>query len=244
MSARFQIRQPRLTATLQSLAPRSLLTRSRDALTQLLPAGTLPRVSTTNTWRGWAIVATLSLGLVGWLAYRSLVRPGWPQALPVTLLEVLELAELAGALTLSLLWGALIWRELRGSGATAARPAPLSLDEMYALSPGDFEAYVAQLFRHKGHRVRLRGRSGDLGVDLEVVDAQGRRAIVQCKRYQSTVGAEIVRELYGTFIHEEAVRGYLVTTAEISAAARDWAAGKPLTLIDGATLVQIARSLA
>ena len=244
MTARFQLRQPRLTASLQSLAPRTLLTRSRDALTQLLPAAALPQAATINTWRGWAILGGLSAALVGWLSYRSLLRPAWPQMLPGPLLEVLELGEVAGALTLTLLWGVLIWNELRGSAPPAGGAAALTLDEMYALSPADFEAYVATLFRRKGHRVRLRGRSGDLGVDLEIVDARGRRAIVQCKRYHHTVGAETVRELYGTFVHEEAVQAYLVTTADISDAAREWAAGKPLTLIDGATLQQIARALA
>jgi hypothetical protein len=35
-----------------------------------------------------------------------------------------------------------------------------------------------------------------------------------------------------------------VTTAEISASAKRWAQGKPITLIDGPTLVEIAQSLA
>ena len=57
-------------------------------------------------------------------------------------------------------------------------------------------------FRQKGYKVSLRGRSGDLGVDLVLMRPGGKQAIVQCKRYRNTIGPDIVRELYGTLIHE------------------------------------------
>ena len=44
-------------------------------------------------------------------------------------------------------------------------------------------------------------------------------------------------------IHEGVHHAILVTTADISQAARDWARSKPMTLIDGQALVQIAESL-
>ena len=69
------------------------------------------------------------------------------------------------------------------------------------------------------------------------------RAIVQCKRYRDTVGEEIVRGLFGTLLHETAHHAFLVTTADISSAAAKWAAGKPMTLIDGPTLVDIAQAI-
>ena len=51
-----------------------------------------------------------------------------------------------------------------------------------------------------------------------------------------------MRDLYGTMFHNDANNGYLVTTGTISSEAREWAAGKPLTLIDGDDLVRYARS--
>jgi restriction system protein len=112
------------------------------------------------------------------------------------------------------------------------------------MDPDDFEKYVGQLFRQKGYRVRLRGSKGDLGVDLELTQPSGKRAIVQCKRYHNTVGPKVVRELYGTLVHEQVPHAFLVTTADISDAARQWAQFKPITLIDGETLVKIAAALA
>jgi restriction system protein len=190
---------------------------------------------------GWLLLVSLTVGFVAWLLYRWLAQPAWTERLPSVLGEMLVLAQAASGFTLAFLWLGLWWRRLR-------QPAPrvqsqIDLDGLYALSPKAFEQYVADLFRRKGFRVKLRGRSGDHGVDLELLAPGGRRAVVQCKRYQNTVGEDIIRELFGTLIHERAAHAFLVTTAEISAAARVWAQGKPMTLIDGPTLVDIVRAL-
>lgn len=192
---------------------------------------------------GLAIIGCLTVGWLGWLVYRWLADPGWLAQLPDLLIELVLLAETAGGFTLAFLWGGLgyhYWRRTRQWGT--ALP-PMTREELYALSPKAFERYVAGLFRQKGYRVVVRGRSGDLGVDLELTDGGGRRAIVQCKRYRDTVGAEVVRELYGTLIHEQVAHAFLVTTADVSEAAREWAQGKPMTLVDGLLLVEIADAL-
>jgi len=189
---------------------------------------------------GWLILVVLSALFGGWFLYRLIFSPSWPGALPTSLAELMSLVEWAAAMTLIILWAGLLWRR-RTSLAPAAGQA-LDLDQMYALSPKAFELYVAGLFRRKGYRVAVRGRSGDHGVDLEL-SGGGRRAIVQCKRYRDTVGEEIVRGLFGTLLHETAHHAFLITTADISEAARIWAEGKPMTLIDGPTLVKIAAAL-
>jgi len=195
---------------------------------------------------GLLIIAVLTLGLLGWLAYRLVWQPAWLQALPSLLEELMVLLEAASAFTISFLWAGLALRHWRAG----ERPAPagerglVTRSRLYALSPHQFERYVADIFSRKGYQVELRGGSGDHGVDLELHDRRtGRRAIVQCKRYQNTVGEELVRELYGTLLHELAYHAFLVTTADISDAAREWAQGKPITLIDGATLVAIDGAL-
>lgn len=192
---------------------------------------------------GWLLAAVLTLLTLFWLFYRAVVQPAWIGRLPDPAYELLRLVETANAITLALLWAVLGWRRWQRQRSTPLPPV-VSVNDLYALSPGAFERYVGGLFRRKGYKVKLRGRSGDLGVDLEITRRDGRRAIVQCKRYRHTVGAEIVRELFGTLIHERVSHGFLVTTADISDAAREWAANKPLTLIDGDLLVQIATALA
>jgi hypothetical protein len=106
--------------------------------------------------------------------------------------------------------------------------------------PVIFEKFVAHLFRQRGYQVKRRGGRGDHGVDLEMRQANGKKAVVQCKRYSSNVGPDVVRELFGVLIHERAAHAFLVTSADISASARQWASDKPMTLIDGEALLKLA----
>ncbi|MFQ5434125.1 MAG: restriction endonuclease [Anaerolineae bacterium] len=185
----------------------------------------------------WMVAGGLTFAFVLWVLLRTLIQPAWISRLHGPLLELLRLGETATAVTLLVLWLALGWWAHRRH--RTAVPT-LSVEQLYALSPTAFEQYVAGIFRRKGYVVKHRGRSGDHGVDLELMQTSGKQAIVQCKRYRTTIGPEIVRELYGTMIHERVFHAFLVTTADISASSREWAQGKPMTLIDGRTLVQIA----
>ena len=121
---------------------------------------------------GLLIIAVLTLGLLGWLAYRLVWQPAWLQALPSLLEELMVLLEAASAFTISFLWAGLALRHWRAG----ERPAPagerglVTRSRLYALSPHQFERYVADIFSRKGYQVELRGGSGDHGVDLELHD--------------------------------------------------------------------------
>jgi restriction system protein len=192
------------------------------------------------TWHSRWIIGLLTAVYLFWLLIRVISQPVWLTELPKVAAEFVRLVEIGWLATLIVVWGVVWWQGRREN----LRPLlPLTLDQLYNLPPADFEQYVARLFRQKKYKVTVRGRSGDLGVDLVLMRQGGKRAIVQCKRYRNTIGPEIVRELYGTLIHEGVSHAFLVTTADISESARAWAQGKPMTLIDGATLVDIAQSL-
>lgn len=189
-------------------------------------------------WYGLLVVGGMTAVFLVWLLSRLLFSGEWIAQLPAWLQEIVDIVEWASAFTIVFLWVAIWWRIRKRVQDPPLRA--LDVDALYALSPADFERYVGKLFKQRGYRVFLRGRSGDKGVDLVLLQPSGKRAIVQCKRYRHTVGAEIVRELFGTLIHERAAHAFLVTTADISDAAREWAADKPMTLIDGSTLAEIA----
>jgi restriction system protein len=134
------------------------------------------------------------------------------------------------------------WPRLRRMWHIGPWPA-LSLAEMYELSPSEFEMYVAQrIFARRRYHVDNTRDVKDGGIDILVTDHIGQRAVVQCKRYRGTVGESVVRDLYGTMIHNGAVFAYLVTTGTISQEARIWAAGKPIQLVDGGELEAWARA--
>lgn len=130
------------------------------------------------------------------------------------------------------------WRRGRGLGMSVAR--------MKQLTPEDFETFVAELFRERGYQARMVGGEGDHGVDLVVTNPAGERELVQCKRWGGKwIGEAVVRDFYGALMHDgQAVRGYIVTTSFFSRAARAWAKGKPIDLIDGPKLAEAAQGLA
>jgi restriction system protein len=78
-------------------------------------------------------------------------------------------------------------------------------------------------------------------VDIVIHNGEGEKWIVQCKRYKGSVGEPIIRDLFGTMLHERARRAYLMTTGPITQQARDWARGKPIILYDGESLVKLIR---
>lgn len=115
-----------------------------------------------------------------------------------------------------------------------------TINDLLLLPPDEFEHFVAHLFMEKGSQATVVGRGGDHGVDIIVESINGRRAIVQCKRWSGKwVDESVVRDLYGAMMHDGAnTNGYLVTTSTFSEPARKWAEGKPITLIDGKRLAQ------
>jgi len=115
--------------------------------------------------------------------------------------------------------------------------------DICALTPSEFEQYVAILFEKAGYHVRQTGGSGDHGVDLEL--RRGRATgIVQCKRYEDAVGPSTIRELIGTMTNAGARRGFLITTSSFTEGARREAQKAPyeISLVDGAGLVRWART--
>jgi HJR/Mrr/RecB family endonuclease len=202
--------------------------------------GAISRKTHSRT-RGWPLVGGLTVLFVLWEGYRAYLSPSWLAGLEPLLSEMLLLLELATTLTLILLWSVLFWRH-KQTGFVVGRH--VDREDLFEMSPAEFERFVARLFQRKGYLVEIRGGSGDHGVDLELQQPGGKRAVVQCKRYRNQIGPDIARELYGTLIHERAAHAFLVTTADISQATREWVQGKPITLIDGGTLLDVASAIA
>jgi hypothetical protein len=144
-------------------------------------------------------------------------------------------------------WGIVIIAFLFGARSESKRMRHArSLADLNALSPDEFEAFVAELFRRKGSKAKVIGGQGDHGVDIEVTGRDGTRALVQCKRFAPGrwVGEGTVRDLYGSLMADgQATKAYLVTTGFFSRAARDWAAGKPLNLMNGEKLIEAVQAL-
>lgn len=104
-------------------------------------------------------------------------------------------------------------------------------DYWLCLSPTDFEREVAALLARFGMRARVTPASGDEGIDIRV-EGNGRRAVVQCKRYAARTTPALVRELYGALTADGADMAMLVCTGGFTSGAHAFASGKPIHLIN------------
>lgn len=119
-------------------------------------------------------------------------------------------------------------------------------DNLAAMEWEDFEHLVRELFAQEfaktGGEVRVTQASRDRGVDAIAFDPdpiRGGKFVIQAKRYNVVVPVSAVRDLYGTMMNEGAVKGILVTTSHFGRDSREFAEGKPITLLDGANLVHL-----
>ncbi|MFH9426511.1 restriction endonuclease [Streptomyces sp. NPDC017529] len=88
------------------------------------------------------------------------------------------------------------WREQE-----EAKARELSMTEVDALSWQDFEKYIAGLCRRDGcTKVIVSGKSGDLGADVIGYLPDGRKLVVQCKKYapHRSVSSQDMQKFVGT----------------------------------------------
>ncbi|MFE1950896.1 restriction endonuclease [Streptomyces sp. NPDC059524] len=89
-----------------------------------------------------------------------------------------------------------LWRE-----EEAEKARERSMTEVDALSWQEFEQYVAELCRRDGcTKVVVSGRSGDLGADVVGRLPDGRKLVVQCKKYapDRSVSSQDMQKFVGT----------------------------------------------
>lgn len=110
----------------------------------------------------------------------------------------------------------------------------------------DFEHLVREVFELEfsgsGGTVKVTRASRDGGIDAVAFDPdpiRGGKIVIQAKRYTKTVGVSAVRDLYGAVMNEGANKGILVSTASYGPDAYAFVRDKPLTLVDGGTLLHL-----
>ncbi|MFL6586570.1 MAG: restriction endonuclease [Luteimonas sp.] len=119
-----------------------------------------------------------------------------------------------------------------------------SLDSLAAIGWRDFERLVGEAFRRQGYSVEETGLGGaDGGIDL-ILRKHGQRTLVQCKQWRrEKVPVNVVREMYGLLAHHGAHAVRIATVGGFTQDAARFAAGKPIALIDGATLLAMIREV-
>ena len=126
-------------------------------------------------------------------------------------------------------------------------------DELLAvlrgLKPDAFERLAQRVLREAGFiKVEVTGRSGDGGIDgigVLRVNLLSFHVLFQCKRYQSTVGAGVIRDFRGAMVGRSD-KGVIITTGTFTPDAKREATrdGAPaIDLIDGDLLCDLLKDL-
>lgn len=132
-----------------------------------------------------------------------------------------------------------------GGGVLAARreragAARLARADFLGLSPAGFEEALAGLCWRDGCRdVTVVGGAGDLAADVLATTRDGRRILIQAKRYAPgrRVGSPDVQRVGGTYsVVHGAVLAIVVTTAAFTAEAEGYARTAGIRLVDGTEL--------
>ncbi len=101
-------------------------------------------------------------------------------------------------------------------------------DNIYHLSPADFEDLVAEVFRRNGFDVMVTPRTRDGGKDILATYNMGGipcMLIIECKRYaeDKKVGVGVIRQIHGTQQAEHYGKAVVVTTSSFSLDAKRFA---------------------
>ncbi|MBS2533970.1 restriction endonuclease [Catenulispora sp. NF23] len=112
-----------------------------------------------------------------------------------------------------------------------------SLTAIDAMSGTEFELFIAGLCHRDGFTVhQSRGGAGDLGADVITDSPDGRRVVIQCKRYKpgNAVPGPDLQRFLGTArpIHNADVPVFVTTAWRFTKQSRELAAGQHVVLID------------
>jgi restriction system protein len=118
------------------------------------------------------------------------------------------------------------------------------LHSIRSLGWREFEELVGEAYRREGYTVRENTGAGpDGGIDL-VLNKDGNAYLVQCKHWRSwKIGVKVVREMYGLLAAEHAHGVILITSGMFTQEARNFAAGKPIDLVEGRQLADLVASV-
>ncbi|MFD8480328.1 restriction endonuclease [Kitasatospora sp. NPDC059673] len=131
-----------------------------------------------------------------------------------------------------------LYADPRHEAVTAQWSADYTLDDFANSSPRGFEEMCRTLLDRDGFSGALRvGGAGDFGADVIAHDEDGRKVVVQCKRYHRPVGSRELQTFNGTArpVHKARI-AIVVGLSGFTAPARTFAHQQRIHLVDRAAL--------
>lgn len=112
--------------------------------------------------------------------------------------------------------------------------------ELNSMNGYEFEEFLKQLFKNMGYSVKSTKKSGDQGADL-ILKRNGKKIVVQAKRYNVSVGNRAVQEVAGAIPHYGAHKGIVVTNSKFTKSAVELAKSNNIKLVDGKKLDRLIK---
>ncbi|XOA43044.1 MAG: restriction endonuclease [Candidatus Nealsonbacteria bacterium] len=116
-----------------------------------------------------------------------------------------------------------------------------TLEEWKKVDGRKFEEIVAIIFEKLGYKTKIRV---DRGIDI-IAEKDGKKTFVQCKRMERVIPND-VRAFWGSITDlikkREGERGIFVTTGSFTEESKEFVKDKPIELVDGLKLENLARS--
>ncbi|MEH7248235.1 restriction endonuclease [Neobacillus niacini] len=100
----------------------------------------------------------------------------------------------------------------------------------------EFEHYLKELYQSRGYTAEVTSASGDYGADL-LLKKDGRKIVVQAKRYAKDVGIKAVQEVMGAKSYYRAEEARVVSNSYFTKAARELAAKGQVMLVNRDELI-------
>lgn len=141
------------------------------------------------------------------------------------------------ALPFAAVAGFLAWRQMRAGISVNAEER---LAALRAMPWENFGLVISEAYRRQGYAVE---ESKSAAFDFKLAK-KGQITLVQCRRWKvNQVGDAPVRELVAAMEKQNAYNCVCITAGEFSANARDFARGRPVTLLAGAALAELVGTI-
>lgn len=112
--------------------------------------------------------------------------------------------------------------------------------EIDVMKGEDFEEYLAVLFKKLGvYQIETTPKSKDFGADLILTNGNGRRLVIQAKRYERTVGVDAIQQVIGAKGYYNAQDAWVITNQDFSEGAKDLAKSTNVRLTNRNALIEL-----
>lgn len=114
------------------------------------------------------------------------------------------------------------------------------IDIVDEMSGEAFEEFLLAHFMTQGYKGYITPRTDDYGADL-VIEKDGRKIVVQAKRWKKVVGIEAVQQVVSAIKHYDAHKGMVITNSSFTENAYELASSNGIELWDRKILIEFMK---